>query len=135
MVIPAISIGIVVSCAAWLCRRWQQEQENLVLDALNPSSRRWQWFSGQGVVARMKRDALYAYASALFPPRVNGWSSFIARLAVLPLQCRYFYHHRFVIPSKKRADRILRGLWRRGLLVCAPKNSTLYRLKEAKVTT
>ncbi len=127
VIFQVVTIGTVWKALVWLKKRRQENQENSVLDTFG--NRNWHWLSGCGVVARMKRDAAYKYARPLLPPRVTGWSPFISWLCLVPLHFCYFYHRSFVIPSKQKADRILRDLFKRQLLICAPENPTLYQLK------
>jgi hypothetical protein len=130
IVLQLIGLGTILKGVAWLYKRKQDKLENRVLEALAPQGRGWHWQSGHGVVARMKRDAAYAYAAAVFPPRVEDWLSFISRLRVIPRQIAYLYHRKFIIPSKRRADTILRDLWKRGLLICPLESTGSYQLKE-----
>lgn len=118
----------ILKGTAWLYRRTQKMQENMVIDALGTIGRDWPWQSGHGVVARLKRDAVHKYPAALFPSRVDRFdlASWIRQISI---RFRFWYHRSLVIPSERKASAILRALWKRGLLICAPENPALYQLK------
>jgi hypothetical protein len=122
-----LSVGAGYKFLTWLKKSRRENEENGVLDTFG--NRNWHWLSGDGVLARKKRDAAYKYARALFPPRVTDLSSLTSRLCLVPHSISYWYHRTFLIPSRERADRILRNLFKRQLLICAPDNPSLYRLK------
>jgi len=124
-----IGVGTVLRGIAWLYKRKEEKFEDKVIDTLRKQEGRFPWRSARGVVSRMRREAAYNYARALFPPRVVSWSSFGTRLSVIPWRMRYFYQRNLVIPSIRKADRTLRTLWKRGLLVCPPENPALYQLR------
>jgi hypothetical protein len=110
----------------WLKRRRQDELEKSVLDTFG--HRNWPWLSARGVVARMKHDAAYAHARALFPPSVSDMASLMSWFAWVPSYVGYRLR-RLSIPRPERADRVLRDLFKQGWLACAPENPSLYRLK------
>lgn len=128
-VISVISIGTIWKSVVWLRKQGKENQENRVLDTFG--NRNWPWLSGCGVVARMKHDAVYTYARAAFPPPVTDSRSFVSWVLLVPHRFRYFCHRTLVIPNKRKADKILRDLFKRRLLICAPDNPNVYQLSSA----
>jgi hypothetical protein len=128
VILQLIGVGTIIrSVAAWLYKRKEEMVEDRIIDALKEGRMPWQ--SAHGVVARMRHAAVFAHIPAAFPPRIVNWSSFLARLRVLPWEMRYFYHRNMVIPSLRKTDRTMRTMWKRGLLNCLPENPSLFQLK------
>lgn len=123
-----IGVSTVLNALVWLRKRAQEKLENRVLNTFSPD-RNWHWQTGYGVVSRMKRDALYRYADALFPPQIKSWSSLASWIHFLVRRFTYSCWRTVMIPSRRRADSTLRDLWKRGLLVSPPENPLLYRLR------
>lgn len=122
-----ILVDIVWKLCEWVNKRTQETLENRVLDTFG--HRNWPWLSASGVRARMKHYAVYDYAAAQFPPQVTNWSSLCSRIRMTPKQLGYVYRRTFCIPSNHKLDWVLRDLFKRGLLACAPDNPSLYQLK------
>lgn len=125
-VLHLIGLATIFRAIVWLQRHKQENLEHRVLNSFR--NRNWHWQSAYSVVARMRRDAAYESARALFQPQVNNWRSLISWLGTLPIRFAYSCRKTFGIPSTAKADRILCDLFRRGLLICAPENPALYRL-------
>ena len=129
VILQLIGAGTLVKFASWLYRRTQGKLEDKVIDTFKRDEGHWLPQTAHGVVSHMKREAVHKYACALFPPRIVDWASFISWLGLIPLRLRYLYHRKLVIPTVRKADRTLRSLWKRGLLICPPDNPRVYQLK------
>jgi hypothetical protein len=122
-------MGTILQGIVWLHKCKETKIEDAILDVLKNRAGRMPWQSAHGIVARMRHDAVFAYMPAVFPPRINSWSSFVTWLSVAPCQARYLYHRKMVIPSLQKANKTMRALWKRGLLTCLPDNPNLYQLR------
>jgi hypothetical protein len=128
-ILHAVSASTVLAAVGWVYKRRAAKREDRVLGILGARDRRWPWWSAYGVVARMRYEGAYRYARVAFQPRVNDWLSFKRWLRLLPDRLAYFYYRTFAMPSISEADRILRNLWKRNLLICPPGNPGIYQLK------
>lgn len=134
-VLQVIGIGTVLKAIPkslqWFHKRRQQALEERVLSTFhNTDDGPWQ--SAHGVVGEMYLKAALNDAPGFFPPRLTGLRAFKHWLRVSPYRVRHAFRRAFVLPSKEKADKVLRELWKRGLLVRAGWDHTdaeYYRLK------
>jgi hypothetical protein len=121
-VLQVIGIGTVLKAIhnslQWLHKRRQQSLEDRVLATFhNVGDGPWQ--SADGVVGEMYLKAALNDAHGYLPPRLTGWRKYKHWLRVSPYRVRHAFRRAFVLPSKEKADKVLRELWKRGLLIRA----------------
>lgn len=124
--------GVIGASVRWLYKCWQQSLEDRILSTFHNTDSDGPWQSAHGVVGEMYLKAALSDAPGFFPPRLRGWQELKHSLRVLPYRFRHALRIAFVLPSRKEADRVLRELWKRGLLVRAGWDHTdneFYRLK------
>ncbi len=114
-----VPIPIVGTFARWLYKRRQQSMEERVLSTFHNTDNDGPWQSAHGVVGELYLKAALSDAPGFFPPRLTGWRSFKHWLRVSPYRFRHAFRRTFVLPSRGRADKILRELWKRNLLIRA----------------
>jgi hypothetical protein len=124
--------GVIGSIVRWLYKRWQQSQEDKVLSTFHNTDRDSLWQSAHGVVGELYLKAALNDAPGFFPPRLKGWRAFKHWLRVSPYRIRHLLRRAFLLPSREQADKVLRELWKRGLLIRAGWDHTdteFYKLK------
>jgi hypothetical protein len=88
--------------------------------------------SAHGVVGRLYLKAALEDAPGFFPPRLTGWRALKHWLRVSPYRLRHSLRGAFVLPSIHKVEKVLRELWKRGLLVRAGwvyTDNEFYKLK------
>jgi hypothetical protein len=124
--------GVIGTSARSLYNRWQKNLEDRVLRTFHNRNTHGPWQSASGVVGEMYLKAALNDAPGFFPPRLTGWRAFKQWLRVSPYRVRHAFRRAFVLPSKEKADEVLRELWKRGLLIRAGWDHTdheFYKLK------
>lgn len=134
IILQIVGMGTVLKGTAWLYKLKQKKLENRVLATFRNNTDDGPWQSANGVVGEIYLKAALSDARGFLPPRfpLTGWSAFKHRLKRLPYRLRHALRIFWVLPSKKKADRILRDLWERGLLIRAGWDHTeneFYRVK------
>jgi hypothetical protein len=134
VILQIIGMGTVLKGIAWLYKRKQRNLENRVLETFHSNLEDGPWQSANGVVGEMYLKAALSDARGFLPPRLplTGWRAFKHWLWLSPFRWRHTFRRFFLLPSKKEADKILRELWERGLLVRAGWDHTeteFYRMK------
>src|SRR5258708_22342584 len=122
--------GVIGTSIRWLYKRWQQSLEDRVLSTFYNTEGPWQ--SANGVVGEMYLKAAISDAPGFFPPRLTGLRAFRHWLRTYPYRLRHALRRAFVLPSKNKADKVLRELWKRNLLIRAGWDHTdneYYKLK------
>jgi AraC-like DNA-binding protein len=122
--------GAIGTSVRWLYERLKQSLEDRVLLTFHNTDGPWQ--SASGVVGEMYLKAALNDAPGFFPPKLTGWRAFKHWLGVSPYRLRHAFRRAFILPSKERADKVLRELWKRGLLIRADWDHTdheFYKLK------
>jgi len=134
-VFQVIGIGTMLKAVPrgleWIRKRLQQSLEDRVLATFH-NTEDGQWQSAHGVVGEMYIKAALNDAPGFVPLPLTGWYAYRRWLAVSPYRLRHAFRRAFVLPSKEKADRVLRELWKRGLLVRAGWDHTdteYYRLR------
>jgi hypothetical protein len=100
----------------WVYKRHRKSLENRVLSTFRNTDRDGEWQSANGVVGELGLKAALSDAPGFFPPKEPRLRS---RLRTAFYRCRHSFRRAFIIPDKEKADRVLRDLWERGLLVRA----------------
>ncbi|HXM97187.1 MAG TPA: hypothetical protein VN982_01800 [Candidatus Dormibacteraeota bacterium] len=124
--------GVIGTSIRWLYKRWQQNLEDRVLRTFHNTDRDGPWQSANGVVGEMYLKAALSDAPGFFPPRLTEWRELKRWLRVSPYRLRHAFRRALVLPSKEKADEVLRELWKRGLLIRAGWDHTdteFYKLK------
>jgi hypothetical protein len=127
-----LSIPIVGASARWLYKWRKQGMEERVLSTFHNTDNDGGWQSAHGVVGELYLKAALSDAPGFFPPKLSGWRSLKHWLRVSPYRFRHAVRRSFVLPSWEQADKILRELWKRNLLVRAGWQHTdteFYRLR------
>lgn len=108
--------GVLGMAIKWMYKRYRQSLENRVLSTFRNTDPDGEWRSAHGVVGELGLKAALSDAPGFFPPREPRLRS---RLRTAFYRCRHSFRRAFIIPDKEKADRVLRDLWERGLLVRA----------------
>jgi hypothetical protein len=133
VILQIIGMGTILNGIAWICKRKHKELENRVLDTFHNNDD-GPWQSANGVVGEICLRVALRDARGFLPPRLplTGWRALKFRLSAWPYRLRHSFWRFFLIPTKKEADKILRDLWERRLLVRAGWDHTeteFYRMK------
>jgi hypothetical protein len=136
-VLSIIGLGTVVKAIPkgiqWLYKRYEKSVEDRILSTFY-GNEDGPWQSAHGVLGDLGLKAALSDALGYLMPRgLTGWKAWAYWLKMLPYRLRHTYRRMFVIPSKERADKVLKRLWERGLLVRAGWTHTkneFYRLKD-----
>ena len=128
-----IGIGTVLKGIAWLYKRKQENLENRVLDTFHSNKEDGPWQSVNGILGEIYLKAALRNARGFLPPRapLTGWRAFTYRLRLSPYRLRHSFLKFFRLPSEKQVHRVLRDLWKRGLIRPADfdhTNNEFYRL-------
>jgi hypothetical protein len=124
--------GFVGTTIRWLHKSWQQDFENRVLFTFHNTDGGGPWQSANGVAGEIYLKAALNDAPGFFQPRQTGWRALKYWFRFFPYRLRHAFRRAFVLPTKEKADEVLRDLWKRGLLVRAGWDHTeneFYRLK------
>jgi hypothetical protein len=124
-----IGVGTILTVIDWLRKYRKTKSDDRIIDTFAVRDGRWRLQSAIGVVSRMKREGVHRFARVALQPSVTDWKSFRAFVRLLPERIAYFYCRTFIVPSRNQAERALRDLWKRGLIVAAPDNPQLYQLR------
>lgn len=132
ILVPAGAVGgILWTSLRWTYNRWRKWQEEMVLSTFRNTDPDGPWHSAHGVVGHLYLKAALSDAPGFFPPR---HSTLKHRLRVLFYRTRHAIRKAFVVPSKDKADKILRNLWERKLLERAGWDHTdneFYKLRNS----
>jgi hypothetical protein len=136
-VLSIIGLGTVVKAIPkgiqWLCKRYEKSVEDRFLSTFYRNED-GPWQSAHGVLGDLGLEAAMGdFRGYLMPCGRIGWRAKAHWLKFFPYRLRHTYRRIFVIPSKEKADKILRRLWERGLLLRAGWTHTqneFYRLKD-----
>jgi hypothetical protein len=127
-----LTLGTGGKVVHWLYKRYKKTRENIVLGTFFHNAD-GPWQSAHGVLGDLGIRAALSDARGFIVPQQTGWPAFIHWWKVAPYRWRHYFRRAFVIPSKEEADKVLKGLWERGMLIRAGWTHTkneFYRLKD-----
>ena len=99
--------GAAWTALHWTYKRWRKYQEDVVLSTFRNTDSDGPWHSAHGVVGKLYLKAALGDAPGFFPPRQMTLKH---RLRVAFFRTRHFVRRVFLIPDKRKADKILRDL-------------------------
>lgn len=111
-----ITVSTVVKSIQWLYKRYQKSREDRIL-ATFYNNEDGPWQSAHGVLGDLGLKAALSDARGFIVPQQTGWHAFVHWWKVAPYRWRHYFRRAFLIPSKEEADRVLKGLWERGMLL------------------
>jgi hypothetical protein len=125
-----VPAGAIWTTLRWFHGRWQKYQNDQVLSTFHNKDGPWQ--SANGVVGELYLKASLSDAPGFFPPRRMTMRH---RFRVMYFRTRHFARRVFLIPNKKKADKLLHDLcFERKILERAGWDHTdneFYKLKKS----
>jgi hypothetical protein len=106
----------VIGFLGWLYKRRQENFEDKVLEMLADGQQLWRTADGihNDYIGNFLRDVPMW---VIHPLNKTWWDGLKWRLRTMPYQVRHFWRMKFFMPNKKKVERTVLHLWKRGLLV------------------
>jgi hypothetical protein len=118
----------------WLYEQRQKRDDERVLSTFREDKADGPWHSGHGVSGHLGLKAAFGDMRGYLPLKSGTkWHQCLHWVMVYPYRLRHTFRRVLLIPSPEKADKILWGLYKRGLLIRAGWSNTkqeFYRLRD-----
>jgi hypothetical protein len=106
----------VIGFLGWLYKRRQENFEDKVLEMF--AERQQPWRTADGIHNDYRGKHLKDVPMwVILPTHKTRWDGIKWRLRTIPYQVRHVWRMKFLMPNKKKVERTVLHLWKRGLLV------------------